>query len=674
MADAVSIEETNKIRVALGMKPLPVPGAPSGPVFKEAKDSDALSDEDDLSTLDKRQAKGFENWRRLQDEAEAKEKQQAKKEAIKKARDAAQRFSKLKGKGLGDVDEGEELDTKTWLMQQKRRQKKLEKARRLEQELAEREQQVEYTAADLAGVKVGHELNQFTDGDEQILTLRDTAVDDEEEGDELENLDLREKEKLSERLELKKKKPVYNPNDEDEGGSRTLLAQYDEEIDGKQRKRFTLDGHGRTAEEANAAAHGVSSKPRGMQISLDILEDDTPISDYLDPSTTKMRKPKRGRKEKTKRQKVADEDAMFSVVEAAPQSPTIDSGVIEIDVQPTQAAPVNPKKHTLDVFDDDDLQAQLAAQRRQALKKRKKMRPEDVARQMRQEGSATPGAIESIETLEGEEPGLVIDETSEFVANLQMPVESDLPPKPKNRKPSVNAASPTTDVEGDVEMANTYNGVEDEEELLARIKRDESTPAADITATGLEEEDTLLRGMGGTLAMLRKRDLITDHASDDLSEKHRGRARFLAEKARLENEYENRARVQREADRKSGKLDKMSAREREEQAQYNNTQRERIVARQLAEIYARDYKPDVKLKYVDEFGRSMNQKEAFKQMSHQFHGKGSGKQKTEKRLKKIEDEKRRDAKSTLDSSQSTGMSGVAGETARKNRQAGVRLQ
>jgi len=50
------------------------------------------------------------------------------------------------------------------------------------------------------------------------------------------------------------------------------------------------------------------------------------------------------------------------------------------------------------------------------------------------------------------------------------------------------------------------------------------------------------------------------------------------------------------------------------------------------------YKPEVNLDYVDETGRLMNQKEAFRYLSHRFHGKGSGKKKTEKRHKKLEEE------------------------------------
>jgi len=50
------------------------------------------------------------------------------------------------------------------------------------------------------------------------------------------------------------------------------------------------------------------------------------------------------------------------------------------------------------------------------------------------------------------------------------------------------------------------------------------------------------------------------------------------------------------------------------------------------------YKPNVDLTYMDDTGRMMNQKEAFRYLSHRFHGKGSGKIKTEKRMKKIMEE------------------------------------
>ena len=123
----------------------------------------------------------------------------------------------------------------------------------------------------------------------------------------------------------------------------------------------------------------------------------------------------------------------------------------------------------------------------------------------------------------------------------------------------------------------------------------------------------------------------------------------------------------------SGKLDRMSVREREEWARQQNTWRDQQQSRRMAELYSAGYKPSVELKYTDEHGRSLDQKEAFKQLSHQFHGKGSGKGKTEKLLKKIEDEKRREGQSLFDASQSAGMSLAAQQQLKKRREAGVRL-
>ena len=160
---------------------------------------------------------------------------------------------RLEGKGLGDAD-ADDQDTRSWLLGANMRKKKLERerARRMEEELAERERlaAVEYGAKDLAGVKVGHEIAAFEDGGdaEQILTLKDTTIEEnEEEGDELENMEIKEREKLTERLELKKRKPVYDPHAANEDGERKILAQYDEEVDGKKRKHFVFDGQGEEA-------------------------------------------------------------------------------------------------------------------------------------------------------------------------------------------------------------------------------------------------------------------------------------------------------------------------------------------------------------------------------------------------------------------------------------------
>ncbi|KAJ5702054.1 hypothetical protein N7488_009602 [Penicillium malachiteum] len=668
MTDAVSIEQTNKIRVSLGLKPLPVPGADAtGPEFRDDDSSSGSEDEEDpASTLETRQAEGYENWKKLQDEADAKRRREEKNAAIKKARDEAQRKLKLAGPTLGDTDSAD-LDTKAWLMQSKKRTKKIEKerARKLAEELEEREREaaVQYTAADLAGVKVGHSIGAFGGGEDHILTLKDAGVDDDEEGDELEDVNLVEKEKTEEKLELKKRKLVYDPTAENQG----ILSHYDEEIEGKKRKRFTLDAKGSTEEEREAKRQEVSSKLRMGAISLD-LEPEIPTSDYMDISEVKIKKPKKKKGKTTKQRATIEEDDIFPAAESNGASMDIDSanGV-------PMAAPRKPVDQNVSFVDDDDLQASLALQRRAAFKKRKKMRPEDLAQQLREEESQTPMEVEAPGE-DTEEPGLVIDETSEFISNLQKPT---LPEREERQKSApTTEAAPQPQVEDeteDVDMERSYNDIEDEEDLAERLKREEAQPKQELTGTGLEEESTLDQGLGATLAMLRQRGLVKETNSSDQNALMRDRQRFLQDKMNREIDADRRARLQRERDRASGKLDRMSAREREEHARWENKQRDQQEARHMAEVFNKEYKPDVQLKYVDEYGRSMNQKEAFKHLSHQFHGKGSGKMKTEKRLKKIEDEQKREAMSTLDSSQHTGMNNAMGAQARKNRQAGVRL-
>jgi U4/U6.U5 tri-snRNP-associated protein 1 len=104
---------------------------------------------------------------------------------------------------------------------------------------------------------------------------------------------------------------------------------------------------------------------------------------------------------------------------------------------------------------------------------------------------------------------------------------------------------------------------------------------------------------------------------------------------------------------------------------YNDMHRDRDYERQKERERERDlshsrsmsfpekksYNPHVNIEYVDDKGRELTQKEvngngdsehnvysyminfqAFRYMSHKFHGRGSGKRKTEKRMKKVREE------------------------------------
>lgn len=53
-----------------------------------------------------------------------------------------------------------------------------------------------------------------------------------------------------------------------------------------------------------------------------------------------------------------------------------------------------------------------------------------------------------------------------------------------------------------------------------------------------------------------------------------------------------------------------------------------------------DYKPEINLEYSDDSGRKLDTKEAFKHLCYRFHGKGPGKNKIDRRLKKQELERK----------------------------------
>ncbi|KAK5052762.1 hypothetical protein LTR84_002628 [Exophiala bonariae] len=659
---AADIEQMNKLRKSLGLPLLNVSGQPpptsEGPTFKSHSPSDdeGQSDDDDgdvASTLETREAAGFGNWKALQEEEKRKIAREKRKKEIQRARDVAARATKLEGKGLGEADDDGDVDAKAWLKGQKKRQHKIERERadRLARELAEREAQaaIVYSSKDLAGVQVAHEIGDFEDGEsEHILTLKDQEIGHEDESDQddiLENSDIVAKDNLKEKLDLKKKRKVYDVNDDSEQG---LLSQYDD----KKRKAFTLDGQGATIEERDAKRQQIGEKLKNS-FSLDVLKPDTQ-SDYME---IKIKKPKKEKK-KSKRQKAEDEDDIF------PVQSTTNGDAMDLDSASATMAPTTAKtRFSEDNFnDDDDLASALSRSRRAVLKKQKR-RPEDIIKQLKQEEEQATPEIEA-------EGGLVLDDTTVFLDNISSrPREEILERTVQKSVEQAEAASP----DEDQPMGEAYSGIENEAELLDRLRREQSTHTPEVPRAGLDEEKTMDQGLGAALSLLRQRGLVKESDSGDKNKLYKDRQQFIIEARLRENEAETRARMQRERDRQSGKLTGLSVKEREEHARWQNTQREHQTSIQAAAAFNREYKPDVNLKYIDDDGRSMNQKEAFKHLSHQFHGKGSGKMKTEKHLKKVADEKKRESASILDSSKATGMSNAQGAMGKKNKEAGVRL-
>ncbi|CAG8494004.1 5653_t:CDS:10 [Diversispora eburnea] len=158
----------------------------------------------------------------------------------------------------------------------------------------------------------------------------------------------------------------------------------------------------------------------------------------------------------------------------------------------------------------------------------------------------------------------------------------------------------------------------------------------------VEEEPLVSGGMAATLALLQQKGFSIKPSEEQLDKERvqRERQKWLGEQRKrdLERQTEREREKQRAKEKGyrggAGRDSDSSYREREH----------------LREMEARfkDYKPDINLEYVDEFGNQLTPKEAFRQLSHKFHGKSSGKSKTEKRLKKLDEERKLKAMSSID--------------------------
>jgi U4/U6.U5 tri-snRNP-associated protein 1 len=133
--------------------------------------------------------------------------------------------------------------------------------------------------------------------------------------------------------------------------------------------------------------------------------------------------------------------------------------------------------------DDEELQEVLAQRRRQALKKRKISRPEDIVAHVRQ--------LEDEQPIANEEGGLVIDDTSEFVRGLEMAHLTTEPEKDDGEEMKIDSVPDTEDVD----MPDT-TGEAEETEILP--------------STGLDDEVIIADSVAATLAALHRQGIALD--------------------------------------------------------------------------------------------------------------------------------------------------------------------
>jgi U4/U6.U5 tri-snRNP-associated protein 1 len=154
---------------------------------------------------------------------------------------------------------------------------------------------------------------------------------------------------------------------------------------------------------------------------------------------------------------------------------------------------------------------------------------------------------------------------------------------------------------------------------------------------GTSGEKTHSSGLAATLNILRHQGILATPTTESTEREkiQLQRDMWLAEQRRKVEQKE----LERQKSR-GGNKD-------QSQREYENRLRDQQEARANLELF-KNYKPDVNIVYHDEFGRELTPKEAWKALSHKFHGKGSGRMKTEKRLKKIAEEQKQAAMASGD--------------------------
>ncbi|KAJ3278253.1 hypothetical protein HK104_002516 [Borealophlyctis nickersoniae] len=658
---ALSIEETNKLRISLGLKPL-----------TEGKGTEKEKAAED-------------NYARHKEKLAKEAEKKALVDTIEKEKNKAAKNKKLTGATLGDASDEEDTtgDALAWVqhLREKEEEKKRLRAKKKREALAKKKakelEEMDQAAGgyNAAGLRVEHQLEDVLGGGETILTLKDATIEaNEAEGDVLQSVALAEAEKNRKNEENRKKKTAYNAYDDDEfltpGTRRNILSHYDEEIEGPKRVGFTLNQAGAVDMSEEERRQKVSQDLKANAVTLAYHKQQEIKDYYTQEEMVAFKKPKKKKKSRKERARL-DLDALEaeegingdhgSRRRRGGQEEGGEEEGTEMEVDKEEGAVEKEKDYSLsninaniedvNFVDDDDLQTALARARRLAYQKNATSDVEQIAQAARE--------TKDVETVV-EEGGLVLSATTEFVRNL--PTASsirppEVRPAPKAvRRPLVEPDEEENKAEQPMEVDEEEpdrGGWEDDasEKAESEFSKDtkmtnaEDQDEGEILPAPIEEEPLVSGGLGATIALLSQKGFL-EKANREQLEKERKQIekRKWLEEQRLrdlmrEKEKERRKqleREQRQAQQRGGGGG-MNMRDREWEREEETRWAERQRAREEEERF-RNYIPDVNLEYHDEYGRKLTAKEAFRQLSHKFHGKHSGKMKTEKRLKKIEEE------------------------------------
>uniref|UniRef100_A0A8C2PNS7 Spliceosome associated factor 1, recruiter of U4/U6.U5 tri-snRNP n=1 Tax=Cyprinus carpio TaxID=7962 RepID=A0A8C2PNS7_CYPCA len=470
----------------------------------------------------------------------------------------------------------------------------------VEQEFAQ-EKKDAYSSRDLKGLKVQHKMDSFREGETVILTIEDKGVLEEEE-DVLVNVGRVDREKAEKNVELKKKKPDYKPYEEEVSVDdmvtfkpKSVLSKYDEEIEGEKKKSFRLSAGGFVGGERERELQAIRENLRNQAQSLDMPALSLANEYYTPQEMVGFKKTKCKVRKIRKKEKILKAHDLLEGAELGDQSDDIRMADMDIsdDEDFTPPAPT--------VLEEDEAEQELQKQ----LEKQRKLRQKQMLKDSGEK-------VKMLKKYDDNDPdkrnNIVFNATSEFCRTL-----GDIPTYglSGNREDQEDIM----DFEKDEEKEGGGQSDSDMDDNVgwSTVNLDEEKTLADFSATSttiLDEEPIVNSGLAAALLLCKNKGLLDTQMLKV--------ARVKAPKGALPNDnyaIEDKMNID----------DKYSR--REEYRGFTQDFKEKD-----------NYKPEIKIEYVDESGRKLTPKEAFRQLSHRFHGKGSGKMKTERRMKKLEEE------------------------------------
>ncbi|KAK2162666.1 hypothetical protein LSH36_94g05047 [Paralvinella palmiformis] len=600
---SLSISDTNKIRAKLGLKPLDVPGSSGkdGDDSKSSKKEDVHVPPTNLSDVKKTE--------------DLREKMLQMKEK--------RRINKKLGmvKTLAGTDSDDE-DTLAWVLKNRKiqdeREKAAKQAKMLEEmdaefgvgELIENEfkPQKKYTAKELAGLKVEHDQEKFGEGQTVILTLKDKGVLDEDE-DTLINVNIKDEERAQRYKENKKKKLDYNPYDEefDQYGTlkpKEILDKYDEEIHGKKIESFQLGRGGKYDAEQDKRMEEIKRELAARGEALTLPPPKLASEFYTESEMASFNKVKKKTRKLRKKQKAVTADDLLPLPgdqgqdlakkyrKVKKEADQEEGEIMDIEAQKDGATKTEPSIPDSDFGLDDDLvqvaieeekaalELELVLERTRKLKQKKlvkdrgKMLADTIVKQEPEE------EVTSSE-LQGNSGTMVLNATSEFCRTLgEIPTYGVHGAK-------MEEEDELMDFEKEL-VTQPHEETEDEHKLGWQQVEIDTRPVEikEEDKAVLDDEPVVTDGLAAALELACKKGYLDKTLKKPVSApKH---VHLQAKNYSIE-------------DKRYDDLDEKFRK------------RDRYMGGVVTDFKEKNaYKPDVKLEYIDEAGRIMNPKEAFR--------------------------------------------------------------